>query len=647
MAVTQTLSVTEVAGSVNTSTNTSKVRILWQSTQSGDSWNGYTRTAKYYISVNGGAETEHSVSYTLPQNSTKTILDVTTTVTHKDDGTGSIKVRTWMDTSISAGVVEKSQSLTLTTIARASTITSASNVTLGNACNIKWSPKSKDFRYKIKFALGGFSYTTGAIHPNSTSAFTYTEYPIPLTVANQLKSAKSGTMTATLYTYSDSGATVQVGSASSTTFTVTIPDNASTKPSITMTLAPDTPYATLSSVYLQGRSKVKATFSGSGQYGATIKSYAMKIGTKSYASPYTSDILSSSGDITVTGIVTDSRGFTNTTTQTITVCAYDKPSIIPYTGENRIICRRCLADGTLDDGGTYLLIKIGRKYSKVVSGGAQKNLCTLSYRYKTDAQNESAYSNPITILAESASSDDISTIIPNVVSSNTTAYNIRLIAEDTAGEKDIVTITIPTSFVTAHAPEGGHGITFGGYHDPSKVDVFDCYFNAEFHGTVSGSVLGLLGSSGNIPSNGDLNDYRVPGVYAIPSDTVAKTLKNIPLQYAGLLRVYTSTGQNNVSGGEWVYLMQEFRPHIANIPEYRREVWTDSMGTWKYGAWVSGIENVIQLDGWATQMVAKIHNENNVEVCQLVIRQGTDYHFLNLSPSGIEYGKNGSVYWKK
>ena len=194
MSVTQTLSVTEVAGSVNTSANTSKVRILWQSTQSGESWNGYTRTAKYYISVNGGAETEHSVSYTLPKNSTKTILDVTTTVTHKDDGSGTIKVRTWMDTSISAGVVEKSQSLTLTTIPRASTITSASERVLGNACYIKWTPKAKDFRYKLKFALGSFSYTTEAIHPNTTSAYAYTGYTIPLTVANQLPSAKSGAM---------------------------------------------------------------------------------------------------------------------------------------------------------------------------------------------------------------------------------------------------------------------------------------------------------------------------------------------------------------------------------------------------------------------------------------------------------------------
>ena len=178
MSVSQYLSVTEVAGSVDNSANTSKVRILWQSTQSGESWNGYTRTARYYVSINGGAEIAYNVSYTLPQNSTKTIVDTTITVAHRDDGTGSVKVRTWMDTGISAEVVENSQSLTLTTIPRASYISSASDRTLGTACAIKWTPRSKSFRYKLKFSIGDWSYTTVAIHPNTTSDYTPASPPV-------------------------------------------------------------------------------------------------------------------------------------------------------------------------------------------------------------------------------------------------------------------------------------------------------------------------------------------------------------------------------------------------------------------------------------------------------------------------------------
>ena len=290
---------------------------------------------------------------------------------------------------------------------------------------------------------------------------------------------------------------------------------------------------------------------------------------------------------------------------------------------------------------------MGRKYAKVTSGGTQLNHCTLSYRYKTDSQAINQYSDPKVILSGTASTDYVSVIIPNVVTSNTTAYTIQLIAEDDCGENDIVTITIPTMFVTVHIPEGGHGLTLGGYHDPSKTDVFDCKFDAEFHGVVSGSVLGLLGSSGNVPSDGDLNDYRVPGVYAIPSNAYAQTIKNMPLPYAGLLRVYASTGQTKVTEGNWINLIQEYRSYDASTPEYRRRVTTDGNGVWSYGGWVLGIDGAVHLAGRATQVNANIYTENGVETCQFAIRAGDDIYVLNCSTTGIVYGKNGKVLWSK
>jgi hypothetical protein len=648
MAVSQDLSVTEV--SVGTSSaNTSNVRILWRSTQTGSSWNGYTETAKYYVSINGGAEKEYSVSYTLPQNATATIVDTTITVNHKDDGTGTVRVRTWMDTGISAGVVTRERTLILSYIARESTITYASdNRTLGQTCIIQWTPKSSNFCYKLKFASGDWSDTTAAIYPKTKSVYTYTGYTLPLTVANQISTSTTGMMSVTLYTFSDSGATKQVGSASTVVFMVTVPDNSSTKPSITMTLSPVTPYSSLEDVYLQGRSKVKASFSGSGKYGATIVSYSMKIGTKTYSSPYTSDTLVNSGTVSVVGTIMDSRGFVNTVTQDVTVVAYDKPSIIPYSGESGITCRRCLSDGTLDDGGSYLLIKMGRRYNKVVSGGVQKNFCTLSLRHKTDAQDIADYSDPITLLSADASTDYVSKVIANIVSSNTTAYTIQLIAEDDVGEKDVVTLAVPTIFVTAHAPEGGHGLTLGGYHDPNKYDVFDCKFDAEFHGVVRGSVLGLQGCAGEIPGDDDLNEYRTPGVYAITTTKNAETIANMPpVKIAGLLRVYASTGQDYVTEGTWKYIMQEYRSLVAGTPEYRRRLWTDDTATWFYGPWVSGIDDVFHLAGSATQMNAHIYTNNGVETCQFAIRAGSDIYVLNLTPSGMEYSKNGTVLWNK
>jgi hypothetical protein len=159
MAVNQSLTVTQ--SSQNVTENTSKVRIRWTSQQTVDSWNGYERTAYYYVSVNGGAETKYSVKYTLPKQTTETIVDTTITVNHKADGTGSVKVRTWMDTDISAGVVEQTKTLTLDTIPRATQHTiSASSADMGAKVTISCPRAASSFTHDLAYKIPGDDYYT-------------------------------------------------------------------------------------------------------------------------------------------------------------------------------------------------------------------------------------------------------------------------------------------------------------------------------------------------------------------------------------------------------------------------------------------------------------------------------------------------------
>ena len=504
MAVSQTLSVTEVSGSVNTSANTSQVRILWKSTQSGESWNGYTRTAKYYVSINGGAETEYSVSYTLPKASTATIVDTTITISHKGDGSGSVRVRTWMDTSISAGVVEKSQSINLTTIPRASSITSALNRTLGSACSIMWTPLSKSFRYKLKFSIGNWSYTTPAIHPNITTPYTYTGYNLSLDAANQI-SETTGTMTVSLFTYSDSNASVQVGSSSSATFTVTVPGNESTKPSISMSLSNvislGSPY---SSLYIQGKSRVETALSGEGRYGATITSKEFYVDGKNNDT-FVSDYLSKSGKITVKGIVYDSRGFSNEATAEITVIPYSKPQVKPVSGEREVIAARCDASGNIIDGGTYLKIKAKRQYSSVQS----HNKCQLRYRYKVEG---GTYSGWNTILDYSATSEEVVTnaLLGGALSVQNTYY-VQIEARDDLGESSITTINIPTDKVYLHKAGSINSLGVGKYaEDENTVDIAE-----DLEVIVRGGFRAI-----EIPPATNLNTLLKPNhYYGLPVNT--------------------------------------------------------------------------------------------------------------------------------
>ena len=482
MAVSQSLTVTEVSGSVNTTANTSKVRIVWKSTQTGDSRNDYTRTAKYYISINGGAETEYTESYTLPQSTTVTILDITITVPHKNDGSGTVSVRTWMDTSISAGVVQKSKTLTLTTIPRASTITSASDVELGSRCKIVWTPASASFYYKVGFAIGTWSFTTEAFKPGVTSAYTYTGYPIDMAAANQFPKNPSGTMTATLYTYSDSG-TTQVGSASSATFTVTLPENDATVPSISMTLSPVTPYAKFSSLYLQGISKVKAAFEGEGKYGASIVAYSLQAEGGRYTEPYTSDILAKSGESAIVGFVSDSRWFGNNTSQKINVIAYEAPYISPSSGYQKVICERCTADGTADDSGTYLHVKGMRNYTKINTNGIV-NTCSVRCRYKPEGGSWSHNSGEGVgvLLGTDTSTDKFDVILADIVRYKTLSYTVELNIIDDTYQPSTMVFYIPSEDVAFNLREGGRGAAFGKY--ATKENMLECEWDARFNGKL-------------------------------------------------------------------------------------------------------------------------------------------------------------------
>lgn len=483
------------SGTITGSTNNEYIasKIVWSSTPTTSTNKSKVTAGLYYKRTNSGYTTYGTGSFSLTVAGSKTtvsksvkitesdwvlVLEVTVTVEHDSDGSKKIAI------SAAGGISGTSLSSTscsgtavLDTIARASTITSAAAVTLGNACSIKWTPASASFRYKLKFVLGDWSHTTGAIHPNQTAAYTYTGYVIPLDVAKQLPDAATGDMTVTLYTYSNSAATTQVGSADSKTFKVTVPNDSNTQPTVTMELSPvSTLGDAFDGLYIQGATKVKATLSAAGKYSASIKSYSMKVDGVTYDTDdsYTSEYLSNHGDITVYGYAKDSRGYTGSASEKITVISYAKPQIQAATGESDVVAARCDENGNLNDSGTYLKIKAKRSYSPVKSGGVQHNFCKIRYRYKLE--NATSYSSWTTILArDSLGSDEVITgaLLGGVLAVDNT-YLVQVQAIDDVGENGYTTITIPTDKVYMHRDKVRRALAFGKYiQDDNTIDVAD------------------------------------------------------------------------------------------------------------------------------------------------------------------------------
>lgn len=312
MAVYQSLTLSQI--SQNIQDNTSQVRILWESTQTGASHNDYSRTAYYDVSVNGGEVTQYSITYTLPANSTKTILDTIITVPHNNDGTGTVRVKTWMDTRISAGIVEKSQTLTLSTIPRATTPVIAPLV-MGQEGTIILDPASNDFTHTIIYNFG--------IRYHGTIATKTAERSIKWTplksFANLLTGAESGQMHFRCMTYN--GDTL-IGSTDVWTKITVSPD---TVPTVSVSLSDAAGYENIYG-WVQNKSRVKASITAAGVMGSKIIDTVMTVNGKAVDAD-AENSLPDSGNIPVKVVVTDSRKRTATYSTNLSVSAYTTPVI--------------------------------------------------------------------------------------------------------------------------------------------------------------------------------------------------------------------------------------------------------------------------------------------------------------------------------
>lgn len=311
MAVYQSLTLSQI--SQNVQNNTSQVRILWESTQTGASHNDNSRTAYYDIYINGGQGTQYSVSYTLPQGTTKTIVDTTITVPHRNDGTGTITVNTWMDTRISAGVVEKSQTLTLSTIPRATTPVIAPLV-MGQEGTITLNPASNDFTHTVTYYFG-IQFGTIATETAEHSI----KWTPPKSLASVLTSAEAGKIHFRCVTYN--GDTL-IGSTDVWTKITVSPD---TVPTVSVSLSDAAGYKDIYG-WVQNKSRVKASITAAGVMGSKIIDTTMTVNGK-VVDANAENSLPDSGNIPVKVVVTDSRKRTATYSTNLPVAAYTTPVI--------------------------------------------------------------------------------------------------------------------------------------------------------------------------------------------------------------------------------------------------------------------------------------------------------------------------------
>lgn len=294
----------------------------------------------------------------------------------------------------------------------------------------------------------------------------------------------------------------------SATKTFTVTSNSATIPAESIALSPESALAApFSSLYIQRKTKVSIKHTASGRFGASIQQYRAAVDGKTYdGQSAESDYLKTAGDLTVTGTATDSRGFSGSSQQTITVLPYALPAVVPRSRLGAIVCGRSLSDGTLDSNGTRLLLRCARKYSSVNGN----NKCTLRLRYKPEG---GSYSGWVTLLAESDSGDDYDGVVAGVTLPVSTAYTIEVQAADKLGEEGTAQMRIPTAEMTLHLSEGGTSAAFGRYAVEGSEKRLDVAWNAYFEKglQVSGAAdLGKTPPKVAVLDNAGLVYYRTP-----------------------------------------------------------------------------------------------------------------------------------------
>ena len=593
MSVSQTLDVSETSYSI--ADNTSKVRIIWKSTQSGSSYNGFTRTAYYYYSINGGSEIEKTVSYTLPQNSTRTIVDTTLTVPHEPDGSGTIKVRTWMDTDISAGVIQKdSGTITLTTIPRKSTL-SVSNGELGKAQTLKATRKSDSFTHTLTWTCGAHKGTIAT----KSSAVSWTFTP-----SKELsKEAPYGSKVCCSFKLTTYNGANAVGSDSKDVW-YTIPSTI--KPVCSLSLSDHKNYEKTYGGYIQGESMLDVTITATEAYDSPISQYSASVNGTTYSSrTFTTGALKTDGEqVPISATVKDGRGRYGSTSSTFKVLPYKRPRI------TNLKVRRCNSDGTANDLGAYCQVS----FRCIITSLSNKNTksCTLKYRQSGATDWTEAPAIPLP-------SYDSNCNPPVIAMSEEHSYEVMVTATDAFGSTNAST-SVSTGYCLYHIPASGKGITFGGIAEGDGFNVkmgatfgenVNMKKNLQLDGNVNGKYLtgtwlqstaatdlGKTAQKVAVLDNNGWVYYRAPAELkadmgiATPADYVVKQGVSSNWHYqkwnSGLIKLWRKTTSSNLGavqdGGVngWYY-----RLYTMTIPNGLLKTVTSAMCNCKWGTGLS------------------------------------------------------------
>lgn len=482
-------------------------------------------------------------------------------VGHNSDGTKTQSFSGSFNIAISysgsnLGTLSVSGNATLDPIPRASTLSSGSissalKVGTKNTLNLGISRKHSSFTHLVTILDGGtwvhdWGYGTGtpsSLEMNGTAVNR---------ILARMGSVTSKSFTLRLRTYSGSNGNGYIGES---TRTITATVDESVKPKINSHSATiiGNEWAKGQGIYVQGQTGVQAEFSSNAVGGASVKSRNIKISNTNGGSVVGSvfrhsiNTLNSSGKITITYEITDTRNRKTTATRTIDILAYSPPKI------TSVKATRKSSDRT----------KVDVYRAGTTSSLGDKNQATLKIDYKRTTATSWTNLTSINFYGAFGATNTAEDIPISA------SYDFRVTVTDKLGQSASSQESVSTAKVLmSYNKDIGVGI--GKIHERGALDVSGlAYFSDGV--TIKGATYMEGGiQSKFLPSDTDLNNIKKAGFYYNNSNAQVSTMSNVPVKVAFSLLVENHAG-----------IKQTFTRYESHTPQ----TWVRNYynGTW--GAW--------------------------------------------------------------
>ena len=375
-----------------------------------------------------------------------------------------------------------------------------------------------------------------AISPGSTAPYTYSaRLPFDDVARNIVCDPPVGQMTAALTTYDGT----QTLGTSEAAFSVTVPQNDDTAPTLSVTVTADTAQGDF---FLQGKSRAQVTYTASGKLGASIVSCVSTVEGSTFAA--LSPVLTQPGAQTISSVVTDERGFTARVETPINVHAYVQPYV------QVAVCERRDSAGTsYDPAGTSLYLQ-ARIVASALPETVFHNAVSLQFSidegdWKTLATNDYGV---------------FSGIVEGVALALDKAYRVALRACDAVDVGQPLLVEIPTAHAVFHLRRGG-GAAFGKYAEEENVlDIAENWaLRARGESVTFGDAERAPGFT--CAMDMDMKTHRITGLADAVDDTDAvskKRLLDLVYPVGSLYLCYSTQDPAQLFGGTWVRINETF-----------------------------------------------------------------------------------------